>query len=270
MKKKSPYLDSQMAEFYSKASARHQFERPAKDLVKWLNITKGEKILDIGSGSGTVASAAWRAVGPSGLVVALDSSIEMLKRQQDNARIRTVACAPDVPFVDDVFDVVTAGFVLTHIADYATALIQIIRVLRPMGRIGVTTWESGTPRVSEVWKSTVQRFVNMKAVQEEFARIIPWDEFFSDQGNVAEAFRITGCVDLKTDTKEYLISIDPQDYVATKVGSIEGTIVRNNLKEEGWKQFLNELLSNLKEQFPDRIEYTRNVHFVSGRKRSEK
>src|SRR5688572_1383615 len=98
MKNKSPYLDSRMAEFYAKASARYQFERPAEDLVKWLKIANGERILDIGSGSGAVASAARKIVGPSGLVVALDASIEMLKQQRD-VRTRSVACAPDLPFV---------------------------------------------------------------------------------------------------------------------------------------------------------------------------
>jgi ubiquinone/menaquinone biosynthesis C-methylase UbiE len=260
---KSPYQDSQMAEFYAKASARHQFERPAEDLVKWLKIAHGETILDIGSGTGTVASAAWRAVGSSGMVVALDSSIEMLK-QQESVRMRTVARVPGMPFVDDFFDVVSGGFVLSHIADFSTALAQINRVLRPMGRFGVTAWGSGTPRVSEVWKSAMERFVNIKVVQEEFARIIPWDELFSESIPITEAFRSAGFADVKTGTKQYLISIEPQEYIATKIGSIEGTIVRDTLQEEGWKEFLNQLLCDLREQFPDGIEYTRDVHFVSG------
>lgn len=265
MKTKSPYLDSQMAEYYAKASARHQFKRPAEDLVKWSKIARGERILDIGSGSGTVASAAWQAVGSSGLVVALDGSIEMLKRQQGNAR-RTVACAPDMPFLDHVFDAVTAGFVITHIPDYATALAQILRMLRPQGRLSATAWGSGTPRVSEIWKSVMEQFVKIKAVQEEFARIIPWDELFSDSMHLAEAFKTAGFMDVETETKEYFISIQPQEYVATKIGSIEGTIVRNFLQEKRWKEFLKHLLFSLQEQYPDRIKYTRHVHFVSGRK----
>jgi ubiquinone/menaquinone biosynthesis C-methylase UbiE len=263
---KSPYLNSQMAEFYAKASARHQFERPAEDLVKWLQITHGERILDIGSGSGTVASAASRAVGSSGIVVALDSSMEMLKQQRQSGQRRTVAWVPRLPFVDDVFDVVSAGFVLSHIADYAMALSQINRVLRPMGRFGVTAWVSGTPRVSEVWKSVMQRFVNLRVVQEEFARIIPRDELFSESIPITEAFKAAGFTDVKAETKEYLISIGPQEYVAMKIGSIEGTIVRDTLQKEGWEEFLNQLLRDLQEQFPDGIEYTRKVHFVSGRK----
>jgi ubiquinone/menaquinone biosynthesis C-methylase UbiE len=266
MKIKSPYLDSQMAEYYANASARHQFKRPAEDLVKWLKITKGEKTLDIGSGTGTVATAAWRAVSSSGFVVSLDSSIEMLKQQQGDDRQRTVGCAPELPFLNGVFDAVTVGFVLTHIPDYAAALLQIVRVLRPQGRLGATAWGSGTPRVSEVWKNVMEQFVNIKTVQEEFARIIPWDELFSERMHLAEAFTTAGFIDVETETNEYLISMQPQEYIATKIGSIEGTIVRNSLQENGWLQFLKQLLFSLEEQFPDGIQYTRNVHFVSGRK----
>lgn len=199
-------------------------------------------------------------------MVALDSSIEMLKRQQGSARIRTVACAPDVPFVDDVFEAVTAGFVLTHIQDYAAALVQIIRALRPGGILGATAWGSGTTKVSEVWKSTIRQYVDPEAVQKEFDRIIPWDELFSESKHIVEAFKSAGFVDVKVETKDYLISVDLQEYIATKIGSIEGTIVRDNLTEEGWKEFLGQLLFSLQEQFPDGIKYTRNVHFVSGRK----
>ena len=263
---KSPYDDPQMAEFYAKASAKHQFERPAEDLVNWLKITTGEKVLDIGSGSGVVASAISRAVGSSGLVVALDTSIEMLKRHQAGAWIRTVASVPGLPFTDEVFDVVTAGFVLSHISDYSTALKQINRVLRPKGRFGMTAWTGSTPHVSEVWKSAMERFVNVKVVQEEFARVIPWDELFSESPSIAEAFITAGFVDVKTETREYLISIQAEEYVAMKIGSVEGTIVRNALHDEGWKEFLKLLLLSLHEEFPGGIEYTRKVHFVSGQK----
>ena len=84
--------------------------------------------------------------------------------------------------------------------------------------------------------------------------------------SIAESFQSAGFVDVKTDVKEYVISIEAEAYVATKIGSIEGTIVRNILQNEEWKQFLNHLLLSLQQEFPGRIQYTRKVHFVSGRK----
>ena len=51
--------------YNAEASARHQFERPAQDLVSLLNISNAEMILDVGSGTGMVASAVSRSIGPS-------------------------------------------------------------------------------------------------------------------------------------------------------------------------------------------------------------
>jgi ubiquinone/menaquinone biosynthesis C-methylase UbiE len=266
MATKSPYSDPQMAEFYAKASAKYQFQLPAEDLVTWLKIQSGERVLDIGSGTGAVASAASRVVGLSGIVVALDGSIEMLRQQPQSAQRRIAACVPGLPFAEEAFDAVSASFVLSHIRDYPTALAQIHRVLQPAGRFGVTAWALGTPRVSEVWKSVTERFVNMKAVQEEFARIIPWDEFFSQSIHMEEALNSAGFVDVRSGTKEYQITITPQEYIATKIGSIEGTIVRDSLEEKEWNEFLSQLLVVLQKEFPGRIEYSRNVNFTLGRK----
>ena len=265
---RTAYADRTMARYYAEASARHQFERPAQDLVSLLNISNAEMILDVGSGTGMVASAVSRSIGPSALVVAVDSSMEMLKQQQAHERVkRIMAVAPNLPFQDQVFDCVLAGFVITHIRDYAAALGEITRILKPAGLLGITAWGSGTPRVSEVWKNTIQRYVNIETVQEEFSRVIPWDEFFSNRDQLAGALETAGFVDVKSATKSYLISLDSHQYVSTKIGSIEGTIVRDSLQEERWKEFLNDLLLILQAEFPDKIEYTRTVHFVSGRRR---
>jgi ubiquinone/menaquinone biosynthesis C-methylase UbiE len=263
-RKKTPYMDFMMARYYAEASAKHQFVRPAQDLVAWLEISETDRILDIGSGTGMIASAVARM---SASVVAIDSSIEMLRQQKPNDRIaKVLADAPQLPFEDQVFDRAAAGFVISHIPDYASALREVLRVLRHKGTFGATAWGSGTPRVSEVWKSTIQEFVNIKPVQEEFARIIPWDEFFAEREKMEHAFHTAGFVNLKSSTNDYLISVDWHQYISTKIGSIEGTIVREALKDEGWKRFLDALLSRLQEEFPNRIEFTRPVHFVSGKK----
>jgi ubiquinone/menaquinone biosynthesis C-methylase UbiE len=190
----------------------------------------------------------------------------MLKRQQGNSR-RAIARAPVLPFMDDTFDVVTAGFVLTHIPDFGAALVQMHRVLkRRGGRLGTTVWAGGTTPVSEIWRNAIERFVNTKVIQEEFARIIPWDELLSECAAVEKALERAGFVQIEANTNQYFLSIQHQDFIATKIGSIEGTIVREHLSEEAWNQFLKDLLIRLQRAFPDRIEYTREVHFISGQK----
>jgi len=154
--KSTPYSDPTLAEYYAKASAKYQFHQPAHDLVAHLKISPGQRILDVGSGSGLIASGASLVTGSSGFVCALDGSIEMLKQQKTNGVIRVVANAQDLPFENDTFDRVAAGFVITHLPDHSQGLSEWTRVLRPNGFLAATVWQTGAIKVSEVWKNIVK------------------------------------------------------------------------------------------------------------------
>src|SRR5262245_12473865 len=103
----SPYSDPKMAQFFANASARYQFGQPAQDLVRLLNPSKSERFLDVGSGTGLIASAASQN---SQVVAALDHSTAMLNQQSKNHRVLQVAgSAQDLPFRAETFDCVAAG-----------------------------------------------------------------------------------------------------------------------------------------------------------------
>ena len=263
---KSPYRDPQMARYYAEASAPYQFDQPARDLVTFLKISPSQKILDIGSGTGLIAAAASELCTSSGFVFALDSSLEMLKRQPKNRVIHIAASAQDLPFDDEIFDRIAAGFVITHLSDYSKGLSEWTRVLRSGGIMAVSAWELGATTVSDIWKSTIKQFLELTIVEEAFARVIPWDEFFSVRANLTKVFEKAGLINVRAETKSYLIAVDVRQYIDSKRGSVEGTIVRNQLDEKKWKQFLEKLTHNLQKEFPQRIEYSRNVHFASGKK----
>ncbi len=112
----------------------------ARDLVAAVAPPFGAAVLDVGAGTGLAALAAADAVGSDGDVVALDPSAALLK-QASAARLRRVAgAAPGLPFPGGRFDVVLASLVVGHFFDYRPALDDLLRVLRPGGRIGLTTW----------------------------------------------------------------------------------------------------------------------------------
>jgi ubiquinone/menaquinone biosynthesis C-methylase UbiE len=262
----SPYLDPQLARYYAKASAPHQFIQPARDLVQYLTISAGDKVLDIGSGTGLIASAASEVAGIKGVVFAFDSSLEMLRQQRSIRIIRVVGDAQDLPFNNETFDRIAAGFVITHLKDYKKGLSEWTRVLRPGGILAATAWEIASTTVSEIWKSTLKEFVDLNRVEKEFARVIPWDEFFSVQSNLIKSLEEAGLIEVKAKTNTYRMSMNLNDYIDTKMGSVEGTIARDQIRGETWNQFVTALTNNLKNEFPQRIEYTRNVHLVSGQK----
>ncbi|MDR2998129.1 MAG: methyltransferase domain-containing protein [Microbacterium sp.] len=110
------------------------YERPA--MIDLAGDVRGRRILDAGCGSGPL-SAALRERGAE--MTGIDGSPAML----DLARARLGADVPlqladlaePLPFPDDSFDDVVASLVLHYLPDWAAALAELRRVLKPGGRL---------------------------------------------------------------------------------------------------------------------------------------
>lgn len=103
----------------------------------------GELVLDVGCGTGTLAIAARRHVGPAGKVYGVDASPEMIARAQQKAKKAGAdvtfanAFAEKLPFPDATFDVVLSTTMLHHLPDKTRrqCLREVGRVLKPAGRL---------------------------------------------------------------------------------------------------------------------------------------
>lgn len=105
-------------------------------------IEPGERVVDCGSGAGTDALIAARLVGPSGRVIGVDMTPEMLAKARANA---AEAGLTNVEFREGILevlpvetgwaDVVLSNGVLNLVPDKAAALAEMYRVLRPGGRL---------------------------------------------------------------------------------------------------------------------------------------
>jgi len=102
----------------------------------------GEAMLDLGCGAGFDASVAARLVGPGGRVVGVDVTPDMVIRAWElsaplpcrNLSFQ-VAAADHLPFPPQFFDVVTSNGVLNLVIDKPKAAQEILRVLKPGGRL---------------------------------------------------------------------------------------------------------------------------------------
>lgn len=96
------------------------------------------KLLDLGSGTGDLAFEALR-VQPQAYVVGGDFTLEMMRVGQQRPqghRIRWVGTdALNLPYPDNVFDVVTSGYLMRNVVDVRRAWAEQLRVLKPGGRV---------------------------------------------------------------------------------------------------------------------------------------
>lgn len=95
----------------------------------------GMRVLDVATGTGLVARAAGRIVGPAGRVVGLDPSAGMLGQGRGGGVRLVQGLGEQLPFGDGMFDFVTMGFALRHMSDLEVAFAEYRRVLAPGGRL---------------------------------------------------------------------------------------------------------------------------------------
>jgi demethylmenaquinone methyltransferase/2-methoxy-6-polyprenyl-1,4-benzoquinol methylase len=104
-------------------------------------VQSGHKVLDIAGGTGDLARAFARAVGPSGLVVHTDINEAMLRVGRDRLideglALPTSLCdAEKLPYAADSFDRVSVAFGLRNMTHKEVALAEMCRVLKPGGRL---------------------------------------------------------------------------------------------------------------------------------------
>ena len=120
----------------------------------------GQRILDVATGTGMVASELIRRAGCE--VIALDQSEQMLAGARAMfARERSPADrvtfiqgeAEHLPFADGQFDALTFTYLLRYVDDRAATMRELARVVKPGGRIGMVEFAvPGNPVLRALWR----------------------------------------------------------------------------------------------------------------------
>ena len=127
-----------LASRYGRLRASSDPVDPLTEAVVELGDLRGRRVLDVGCGPGTVLLQLTRALGVEG--VGLDAApkmIEVARREAPELELH-FGRAEDLPFPDRSFDAALMRLVVHHL-DRARAFAEIFRVLRPSGRLVITT-----------------------------------------------------------------------------------------------------------------------------------
>lgn len=127
----------------------------------------GERVLDVGCGSGVVTRDLARRVAPGGRVVGLDPSPALLTVAAERAAEAGLAGqiewregdARALPCADGEFDAAIAVTTLCHIPDGERAVPELVRVVRPAGRVGVFDRDNDSYIIAHPDRALTRRIV---------------------------------------------------------------------------------------------------------------
>ena len=119
-------------------------------------LAPGERVVDVGSGAGFDSFIAAGQVGPGGQVAGIDMTVEMLSKSRQTAEALGLAhvdfregLAEALPVEDGWADVVISNGVINLCADKQAVFDEILRVLRPGGRLQFADIANGRPVPAE-------------------------------------------------------------------------------------------------------------------------
>jgi ubiquinone/menaquinone biosynthesis C-methylase UbiE len=251
-----------VAEIYERVHAP-RFAEPARDLVALAGVTPEMTVLDLGTGTGVVGTAA-QAAGASACGV--DPSAGMLAMARKVRPDLPVAAAEaiDLPFRNGAFDAVLAGFVLAHCANPNTALFDVLRVTKPGGTIAVSAWADRRDVFTSTWLELVHGVVPKEMLDSALDKAIPHHDRFRKADALSEALHRAGIRKIRVERVAYEWRYPLADYVEGLQTWATARFVRGMLDDDAWDGLIVRANDVFAERFPDPLDDRRTVLLAAG------
>ncbi len=189
----SSMFNAQNAAAYEQMMGRWS-RRLAPLLIRFGGLEDGERVLDVGCGTGSLTFAL-PEFADIGAVTGIDYAqvyVDYAHARNTDPRItigRGDACA--LPFADGTFDRAFSMLVLQFIPDGARAVAEMRRVVRPGGTVTAAVWDafSGMPFARIIWDTAAVLHPTMPRPRALFRNL-------DAPGEMAELWRRTGLLDV--------------------------------------------------------------------------
>jgi ubiquinone/menaquinone biosynthesis C-methylase UbiE len=201
---------TESARYWTKHSSTiHKMFVPlTRVLIERAGIRPAETVLDIAGGAGEPSLTIADVVGPEGSVTCTDGVAAMVEAARAEAQRRGLAnmqfqqCAADsLPFPDNSFDVVVSRLGVMFFPDPLAAMREVLRVLRPSGRVAFAVWgKSDVNPFCYLVTRVMDQHVNSPAADPDAPNAFR----FAEPGKLVDVIRQAGAADLE----ERVVSFD--------------------------------------------------------------
>ena len=169
----------------------------------------GARLLDIGTGTGTIAfAAACRGFS----VEAVDSEstmIDFARERHAHAGIDfAIGRLPDLIYSPGTFEAVTANFVINHTLDPLASLQEICRVMKPGASLGVTIWPAEISALNSLWNEVINQ---ARATRPVATRLPPEKDFERSPAGLRSLMAKAGFEVIDVSEISWTFDISPAD-----------------------------------------------------------
>lgn len=177
---------------------RHMFSPISEALSAEAAIVPGDSVLDVACGQGEPALSLSSKVGASGMVRGVDpipGMVEAAQREAERQGLHNiafdVAFADNLPYPDATFDAVVSRFGVMFFASPAAGIREMLRVLKPGGKLAVAVWCSVDENpFHSVLAKVMKKYVDSPVLPPDAP-----DAFrFAEQGKLRDVFLEAGAV----------------------------------------------------------------------------
>jgi ubiquinone/menaquinone biosynthesis C-methylase UbiE len=167
----------------------------APRFIAFAGIKNGQRVLDVGTGTGS-AAAAVEAGMPASEIVGIDPSAAFIAYAQKNAKSTRahfeVGDAQALKFKDASFDQTLALLVMNFIPDHGKAIAEMRRVTRPQGTVSACVWDydAGMQMLRFFWDEAIALDPAIEPKDERHMKL-------SHRGQLGEAWKKAGFVNVQ-------------------------------------------------------------------------
>lgn len=254
-------LTNSAAQVYERDFVPAMFAQWPPQLADAAEIASGDRVLDVGCGTGVFSREAATRSGGGGNVTGVDLNESMLAVAKSmNPDIDwQVGDATNLPFPDKSFDVVASQFMLMFVSERTAVLKEMWRVLVPGGRLVVAVWSD-----SPAYDALAEIALGQGADEVAASLITPFE--LGDKTKLLGLFDDAGISTAQLQSRDGWVHFDSIDeFIRVE---IKGWILADALDDAAYDALLmaaRDRLANFNES-DGRVVFPMNAHVITARK----